>query len=41
MKIWYWRRKCSYNEIFKKDVAFDEVTKKQGFALSLENTFLE
>ena len=45
------RRKSSYllkdfrnfNKIFRKDVAYDNIKshKKQGFALSLENTFLE
>ena len=45
------RRKSSYllkdfrnfNEVFRKDVTYDNIKshKKQGFALSLENTFLE
>ena len=32
-----------FNDIFRKDVTYDnlKLTKKQGFNLSLENTFLE
>ena len=31
----------NFNEIFRKDVTYDNITKNQGFTLSLEDTFLE
>ena len=37
-------RSCwSFNENFRKNVTYDnlKVTKKQGFTISIENTFLE
>lgn len=31
----------NFHDIFRKDVIYDKVTKKQGFKLSLEYIFLE
>ena len=31
----------NFNDIFRKDVTYDNVTKNQGFTLTLEDTFLE
>ena len=43
LKTNWWRTNLELNEIFRKDVTCDniKVIKSQGFALSLEDIFLE